>query len=136
MTSPKKIELDGHALVRYFDHETFSGERRVYCCGAANDRGSFSAYWPHTAYFCPVCGDLWGRAIFDYDFTYEPRISALWTVEQRRCVLHGDGQFLFSQSLEFASVDLLTRELLVLIEGAEHGNYSSNTSPDNAGDGS
>lgn len=111
---------DGIATVQYFEHDALVGSRRAYCCGARNASGSFSAFWPHTAYFCPICGDLWGRAIMCYEFDYAPAIhDACWSIEQRRCVEHGDGQFLVGYDrphLDTASPDLLTREFLALLE--------------------
>lgn len=119
-----KTNPDGQARVDYFEASRFVGSRRVYCCGATEAGERFSAYWPHTAYFCPQCGELWGRAIYTFEFAYVPRVSGSWVVEQRRCVQHGDGQFLYAQSLELADRDLLTRELLALIEGALNGNFN------------
>lgn len=93
----------------------------MYCCGARDASGSFSALWPHTAYFCPVCGDLWGRAVMSYEFAYAPRVhDSCWVIEKRRCVEHGDGQFFAGiEPIHFDFIDksLLTREILALIEG-------------------
>lgn len=56
-----------------------------------------------------------------YEFAYAPRThDTFWTIEKRRCVPCGDGQFLFSldeQHLDAADQALLTREILALIEG-------------------
>jgi hypothetical protein len=107
----------GDAFVQYFEHGTYVGSRRIYCCGASYLGESFSAYWPHTAYFCPVCGDLWGREVLQPEFDYAPRVSGAWVIEKRACAEHGDGQFLCGKLLDNADHDLLTRELLALIQG-------------------
>lgn len=110
-------QTDGIAYVEFFERDTYAGSRRVYCCGATEAGVSFSAYWPHTAYFCPTCGELWGRAIYQYKFAYAPRIKGHWTVEKRPCVGCGDGQFLVGrESFDECSKELLTRELLALLE--------------------
>ena len=107
----------GNATVLYMEGSRPVGEREVYCCGYSPSTGiSISAYWPHTAYFCPICGEVWGRAIYQHHFTYSPTSKNSWVVETRRCVKHGDGTFLTAQPLENASHKLLTRELLALLE--------------------
>lgn len=119
---------DGFATYSYFDRDRFIGERRVYCCGASYNGQSFSAYWPHVAYLCPSCGELWGRAVLTHHFKYSPLVPGHWSVELRPCVKHGDGQFLYSQSVdEIDSIPLLTRELFALIEGALNGNWHNNS---------
>lgn len=117
----------GNATVTYLEQDRFVGSREVYCCGYAPTSGvTVSAYWPHTAYFCPRCGSLWGRAIYDYHFDYAPIPKGSWAIESRPCVRCGDGQFLYGHdSLEGVSPELLTRELLALIEGAANGNFRS-----------
>lgn len=115
-------KFDGSATVFYSDQGIPVGERRVYCCGASDSGETFSAYWPNTAYFCPACGEIWGRAVYDFEFEYSPRVVGRpWVVESRRCVKHGDGTFLAGQLLEGCSSELLTRELLALLQGANHG---------------
>jgi hypothetical protein len=111
------VATDGLATVQYFERDTYVGSRPMYCCGASSAGESFSAYWPHTAYFCPVCGDLWGREVIAFEFDYAPRVHEAWTVERRRCVEHGDGQFLVGKDLDHVSPELLTREFLALLEG-------------------
>lgn len=111
------MSASGNATVQYFEGKSFVGEREVYCCGASMGGKSFSAFWPHTAYFCPHCGELWGRAIYQFHFEYFPIPRASWVVESRRCVRCGDGTFLVGQSLENVSEDLLRRELLAILNG-------------------
>ena len=107
-------------MVNYFEQDQFVGQRKMYCCGYDQVSGpSVSAFWPHTAYFCPQCGQLWGRAIFDYQFDYSPIPRSSWVIESRPCAHCGDGQFLVGQypeDLGPEAYDLLKREVLVLLE--------------------
>lgn len=118
MSSPN--ELSGNATVRYFERDQFIGSRETYCCGYADSSGKrSSAYWPNTAYVCPVCGELWARAIYEHHFQYEPIPQAPWIVEVRRCAEHGDGYFLVglgnsASHLSLCSLPLLAREALLL----------------------
>lgn len=112
---------EGNATIQYFEGSRYTGSQRVYCCGASAEGERFSAYWPHVAFFCPQCGELWGRAIYQREFDYRPRIAAEWHVESKRCVRCGDGQFLAGLPLDGADTDLLTRELLALMEGVSNG---------------
>lgn len=107
----------GNSTIQYFEGSRFIGERLSYCCGAREADGiSFSAFWPHTAYFCPYCGEVWGREIYQHHFEYSPRPPESWVVEKRPCPRHGDGQFLSGLSeFEHCSDDLLRREVLVLL---------------------
>lgn len=111
-------EPSGNATILYFDRDQFVGERDLYCCGYATSSGErHSAYWPCTAYFCPHCGEIWGRAVYDFSFTYSPIPSALWVTETRRCPSHGDGTFLSGYAgdhLSQCSTELLHREALIL----------------------
>lgn len=110
--------VDGKAIIRYFEGSSFVGSRESYCCGyAAADGTRSSAYWPNTAYFCPNCGEIWGRAVYDYQFAYQPIPQAPWVVESRRCPQHGDGYFLSGiggPNLLSCSRELLAREALLL----------------------
>lgn len=115
----------GDAIVRYFEGSALVGQRRVYCCGYSAARGAspISAHWPHTAYFCPTCGEVWARAIYDYAFAYEslPSLQGLlWSVEIRRCPEHGDGTLLTGhlQHLSECNLGLLQREALVLSQNS------------------
>lgn len=113
---------DGKALVTYLEHGVLVGTREMYCCGYSPTSGkSISAYWPHTAMFCPVCGEIWGRVIYNYQFQYLPTPTlSPWVIEIRRCLTHGDGQFLvgLDDHLLSCSPDLLRREYLVLEQTA------------------
>lgn len=113
MSSP-----DGNATVLYFEGDQLQGSREVYCCGYASSSGErVSAYWPNTAYFCPHCGEIWGRAIFNHHFQYSPIPSSPWVIESRRCVQHGDGLFLSgydTRDFPSCSLELLRREALIL----------------------
>jgi hypothetical protein len=111
-----ETRTDGIASVQYFEAGAFIGARQMYCCGAADSGTRFSAYWPHTAYFCPVCGEIWARAIYQFEFEYAPRIHSPWAIESRRCVEHGDGTLLTEQPLELCDKELLLREFYALLQ--------------------
>jgi hypothetical protein len=105
----------GSVLVHYYVGGTPYGYYRQYCCGF-NDAGtSYSGYWPHVALFCPQCGDLWGRALFEYNFNYEPVPQQPWALVKRRCGGCGDGSLLLDAPLKGASAALLHYELLTLL---------------------
>lgn len=115
-------DYHGNGMIQFFEGTRFVGEQKRYFCGANDGGESFSAYWPHTAYFCSQCGEIWGRAICQYGFDYKPRVLAPWTIEQRRCVKHGDGYFLGhipvlrpEQDLDACSPELLLREATLLL---------------------
>lgn len=108
----------GSATVQYFEGSRYVGDLRHYCAGYRSPGGKLSScLWPHKAYFCPKCGELWARAVYQYEFDYSPLLSEVeWTVTTRRCPRHGDGQFLSGLSeFEHCSDDLLRREVLVLL---------------------
>jgi len=114
MTTPSS--LSGIAVARYFDAGTCVGTRRLYCCGYRDtDGASHSAYWPHTAYFCPHCGEIWGREVLSHQFNYAPIPNTPWVLETRRCRKHGDGMFLTGKLLEDCSTELLQREFSILL---------------------
>lgn len=112
------MAVDGNATILYLEYERSVGSRQQYCCGYAHSSGErVSAYWPCTAYVCPVCGELWGREVLDYHFQYSPIPKTSWVVETRRCAKHGDGLFLSGygeEHLPFCSRELLAREALIL----------------------
>ena len=112
------MAADGNATILYFEYERPVGSRLQYCCGYARSSVErVSAYWPCTAYVCPVCGELWGREVLDYHFQYSPIPKTSWVVEARRCAKHGDGYFLSGlgeSSLPPCSLELLKREALLL----------------------
>jgi len=117
-------EPSGNATVQYFEGGSYVGEREIYCCGYTPSFGErVSAYWPHTAYFCPICGEIWGRAIYQHHFTYSPIPKNSWVVETRRCVKHGDGTFLTSQVLDHCDRNILNRELLAILENFNEHAY-------------
>lgn len=112
------MPVDGNATIMYFEGTSLAGSRESYCCGYSPSEGKrVSAYWPHTAYFCPTCGEIWGRAVYDHHFQYDPIPQASWVVESRRCASHGDGYFLSGlgdSHLQSCSRELLRREALLL----------------------
>lgn len=111
-------QMSGIANVLYYAQGSLVGTRRTYCCSASDSGTTFSAYWPNTAYFCPHCGDIWGRSIYEFQFDYAPRVRVPWVIESRNCLAHGDGTFLISVPLSDCDSPLLTRELLALLQGA------------------
>lgn len=103
---------DGTATVHYLEHDRPVGTRRAYCCG----NGDHSALWPNIAYFCPTCGTLWAREVFEFHFSYSPRCQLPWVIQTRRCAGCGDGLLLIAKDLEPCSPDLLARELHLLLK--------------------
>lgn len=72
------------------------------------------AYWAdmqpatcHTAYLCPVCGEVWGRVL------QSDKSSAEWIAQRRFCVKHGNGSFIapWSQQFDELPLEVLTHEL-------------------------
>ena len=109
--------VDGNATVLYFERDQPVGQREQYCCGYSHSNGTrVSAYWPNTAYFCPVCGEVWAREVLIHHFSYSPIPPNSWVVETRRCAEHGDGYLLVGKEahLQFCSAQLLAREALLL----------------------
>jgi len=111
MTTATQHDYHGEATILYLEGETPVGRQHVYCCGAGDGR---SAYYPNRAWFCPTCGSLWARAIYDFLFSYDPIPRAAWVTQSRPCVLCGDGRLL--DDLEGADHNLLTRELSAALE--------------------
>lgn len=111
------MPVDGNARILYFEKGVFQGERACYLPGHMRASGErISCYWPNTAYFCPSCGEIWARAVFDFSFDYKPLPQAAWVAEIRKCAEHGDGHLLIGQddsSLSFCSTKLLAREALL-----------------------
>lgn len=100
----------------YFERDQYIGSRSVDPDATDADGNKFYPYVPHTAYFCPRCGELWGRQLMADESIYSSRGWPSWTIEKRPCVEHGDGQFLYAQPLDGADDALLSRELAALLE--------------------
>lgn len=107
------MSTSGPATIHYLDGDQYLGCREVYCCGY---RDSYSAYYPNSAFFCPSCGTLWARAVYSFHFDYNSIPQDAWKVTSRPCVKCGDGSLLDGKQLDGASPELLTRELLALLE--------------------
>ena len=106
----------GNAVLRYFEGNTQVGTSEQYCCGYQDIAGGIhSAVWSHEAFFCDICGEVWGRIIYKYSFSYEPLVDSRWNVTTRRCARHGDGLFLTGKPLDSCSPELLHREALLLL---------------------
>lgn len=116
------MDTSGLATIQYFEKNNYVGERTQYFCSASNGGPSFSAYYPHIAFVCPHCGELWGRAVCEYHFPYRPIVGSAWSVEVRRCAKHGDGTFLGmlpivnpQAHLDSCSLPFLQREAMLLL---------------------
>jgi hypothetical protein len=106
----------GNATVQYFEHGRLVGSRRLYCCGAMQAGESFSAYWPHVAYVCPYCGEIWAREVYIYEFEYAPRIPEPWQIRTQPCAEHG-GDIYQCLRLESASPELVRHIFTTLLKG-------------------
>ena len=103
----------GAATVIYLDqNQSLLGSRVHYCAGY---KDGYSASWPNLAFFCSSCGELWARAIYSFEFDYNPFNRLNWAVIMRRCVKCGDGTLL-DDYLDGADSALITREFLALLE--------------------
>src|SRR3972149_2161735 len=118
MTTP----VAGPGIVQFIEQGKYVGSRLSYMAGASIGGESVSGFWPHVAYFCTECGDLWARAIWSPEgkwWSYHPLPSAKWRVELSHCQKH-DGGFLLQDtpSLDDCSPELLQREaFLYLFQG-------------------
>ena len=111
-----------HVTVRLANEPSYSFEH--YCCGYSEAGTSYSAYWPSIAWFCPFCGELWGRNEMEYKFNYIPVLATKWRVETAACKACGGGEIFHAASAEMLSVigpDLLRRELEILLTKYEKG---------------
>lgn len=97
---------DPKATYTYFDNGSPVGQVRV-------DRGIWRSLQalPSWAFFCPHCGEIWGRAV-----RVSPEGSMHWIVMQRPCTAHGDGQMLIGQNLDECDSAILNREVFALLE--------------------
>lgn len=102
--------------------------------GAETPLGSFSGFGTLTGigYFCPVCGELWGKLVFQ-----ERRETGRYMVSSRPCELHGNrfspGGSFYKPLLwwEFDSnekllhqrlpIELALHEAMMIINHAEKG---------------
>lgn len=73
---------NGNATLSIFEAARLASSSEVYCCGY---EGGHSAFWPHLAWFCPECGEIWRREVYDYHFTYRPIPPAKWIVREDLC---------------------------------------------------
>jgi len=98
-------------MPNFATYTCFDGSRPVGTI--QHDRGQWQsvAHLPSWAFFCPQCGEIWGRVV-----RTEPAANQHWLVMQRQCVAHGDGQMLVGQDLTRCDAPLLTRELLAILE--------------------
>lgn len=107
----------GGAVIQCFDHSELVGSYSHYCCGFDNAGDKYSAWWPHIALFCPFCGELWGRRVYQYDFDYRPYGDHVpWVVETEACAAHGGGQLVPNTLVSIADEPLLRREFNLLMQ--------------------
>jgi hypothetical protein len=102
----------------FFEGTKLAGTRDILVAPIEWGNGFRSSYHPSIAYFCPECGEIWGRAVFSPSGPYDPIVQAKWIIETRHCPKHGDGYFLVGLSdsqLSACSKELLKREALLLM---------------------
>ena len=66
---------DGNATLSVFEQGQLTSSSEIYCCGTPYER---SAFWPHVASFCPECGEVWRREVYDYHFNYLTNAAPFW----------------------------------------------------------
>ena len=111
--------MHNEVIISFFEGNAFIGQARAECGTVDVARTQYHAYWPNTAYFCPACGELWGRRVHEFKFNYHPYYQGVgWEVVSHRCPKDGGGEFLAYDRFLEGTYDkaLLTRELLVLLE--------------------
>ena len=103
-------------LARYLVGGKYVGTRQVYHAPCSTGSDSRSGFWPHTAFICPVCGELWAREIQEHGAEYHPWVADNWRAELRACVQHGDGTLIPPTfPLEFVSPELLAHDAFILL---------------------
>lgn len=118
MSSTAIPPCHGAARVTYWTGNIFLGDRRQYCALS----GEHSCYYPNRIFFCPVCGDVWAREVWQFEFPYSPRPHLpSWVSESSPCEAHGGGLLLPDTLGDPSSYSpqLLRRESLVLIRQTE-----------------
>lgn len=105
--------------ITYLEGKNFVGTREetVHAAGGYWG-GHFQVYFPHVAFFCCACGEIWARGIADVKFDYQPVPGVNWKTTYRRCPKCGGGELLFDvmdSDLDTCSHELLHRELLILL---------------------
>lgn len=84
--------------------------------------GSKPAIWHrHHAFFCPICGEVWGRAFAE---GRESDLPSDWFIHPYECTSHGGGSFAFALKepnfITHASTDFLFREVELLLLHKPH----------------
>lgn len=109
--------VSGMATYLYFEDKQLIGQRTAHVAGYKAPSGYHTSMAFHTAYFCPVCGEIWARVLFQPSFNYEhPEGPVLWSTETRRCAAHGDGYLLVGLESQLSHIEgrILRREALLL----------------------
>lgn len=115
------MSYSGGAVIQCFDHSQLVGTYSHYCCGFDNSGDKWSAWWPHTALFCPHCGEIWGRRVYLYEFDYHPygEDRRAWSVDTKECAQHGGGWLVPVTLVKVADEQLLRREFNLLMQQFE-----------------
>lgn len=71
------------------DESLYVGERFI-CTRKTEWHNNGTAVIRHTAYCCPLCGEVWARRIY-----HAPDLQ--WAFYTRPCEKHGDGSLVFSE---------------------------------------
>lgn len=110
-----RAQVVGEGQVLYYENSHIVGTRQVAVGAVSPSSGVFnSSFLPNTAYFCPICGEVWAREIYTFKFAYRPIPKHSWVVEQRACPEHGDGYLLVGKDLDSCSIDILRREVQLI----------------------
>lgn len=104
----------------------FVGNSLVASAAYRAPTGEPDSWLGNVAYFCLVCGEVWGRRVFS-----NPPLP-LWRVSPRACVAHGGGYFIgrFDAARELNALakcgdqpEFLQSELLAWSNKHEYGKY-------------
>lgn len=112
-------------MVSYWLGDQLLGCEELY---ALRTNGMKPAMVQSTAYFCPRCGDIWGRTVVVHnkDFLQERPEIGEWRVETKACQEHGIGNMLSDEffyhtvSRDFDMPrDLMVHEFMVRAQALE-----------------
>lgn len=98
--------------LQFFERDAYIGSCTTERSWAYTDCVTDSRHWPHTAYFCAVCGLLWARSVAQANRPLPPR----WALIHARCPSHGGGSLLCTSDIGGADAELLRRELLLSLK--------------------
>jgi hypothetical protein len=112
--------LNGLITRTYYLDALPLGQLTFHACGYSEGGQSYSAHWPHLAYFCDTCGRIWAEGRNEYHFDYSPLPVAKWKVEVIGCEQHNGGVLVPTEYLCYADNDLLTYELSTELSRKEY----------------